>query len=98
MQDIVSGANFSNILVGDAVQLQLIFLYVLFAGIMTSIPTLASALSGGVGINGLGGMTSAMNLVSAPARMAFQALKNMKMNGPSSPNQIGGGGGNKKLG
>lgn len=77
LQKYVSSANFSNILVGDLTNLKLLFCYLLFTGVITAIPALASALSGGVGINSLGGMGTAASLMKGPAKAMMAGFKNM---------------------
>lgn len=77
LQKYVSSANFSNILVGDLTNLKLLFCYLLFTGVITAIPALASSLSGGVGINSLGGMNTAASLMKGPAKALMAGLQKM---------------------
>jgi type IV secretion system protein VirB6 len=64
LQSYVSGTSFDNILISDMTQLKLIFCYLLFTGVMVAIPSLASQLTGGVGLNSLGAIGPLMSKAS----------------------------------
>lgn len=88
LQKYVNTANFSGVLVGDLTNLKLLFCYLLFTGVITAIPTLASTLSGGVGINSLGGMNSVANMMKGPMKSLADGLKGFN----SAKNTISNGG------
>ena len=95
LQKYVSGANFDSILVTDIVQLQLIFCYLLFTGVMVAIPMLSSQLTGGVGINGLGAFGPLMSIATkGVSKLIGGAAKGMGGGG----NLISGPGRNRRLG
>ncbi len=88
LQQYVSGTDFSDVLVTDQTQLKLLFAYVVFCGVITAIPQLASSLSGGVGINGLGGMGSIAGMAGGGVKALMGALKGAAK---TSGNSIKGG-------
>ncbi|MBI6621567.1 type IV secretion system protein [Pseudomonas corrugata] len=87
LQKYVSGSDFSGVLLGDMVNVKLLFCYLLFTGVITAIPALASSLSGGVGINSLGGMSTVASLMKGPAKALLSGIKGMSRAG----NTISGG-------
>lgn len=91
LQTYVSGNAFSNILVGDLTIIKLIFCYILFTGVIINVPALTAQLTGGVSMDG----------GSRLIRSAMGAMKgrggNKSTPGGTSPNQIAGGGNNRKL-
>jgi type IV secretion system protein VirB6 len=95
LQQYISGNNFTKILVTDVTQIKLLFCYILFSGVMMAIPALASQLTGGVGISGLGAAGSMMGMMS---RGMGQLAKGLGKAAGSSGNRIAGGGSNRKLG
>jgi type IV secretion system protein VirB6 len=97
LQTYVSGTNFDDILVSDATQIKLLFSYVLFIGVMMSIPSLTSQLTGGVGISGLG---TTGGLMGGALRAMKDLSKGLKDVAKSSKNKISGlgGGSNHRLG
>lgn len=95
LQQYVSGTNFSDILVTDATQIKLLFCYILFSGVMMAIPSLASQLTGGVGISGLGAAGPMMSMMSGGIS---KLAKGLGKSAGGSGNRISGGGSNRKLG
>lgn len=95
LQQYVSGTDFSDILVTDTTQIKLLFCYILFSGVMMSIPSLASQLTGGVGISSLGAAGPMMSMMT---RGVSQLAKGLGKGGGGSGNRIAGGGSNRKLG
>lgn len=95
LQSIVSGNGFSNTLVGDTTMLKLVFCYLLFSGVIASIPALTSQLTGGMGINSLGAINPIMKGAGKGlGKGAASLFKGMK--GGGGGNSISGG--NKLLG
>lgn len=95
LQQYVSGDDFSDILVSDVTQIKLLFCYILFSGVMMAIPSLASQLTGGVGISGLGAAGPMMGMMT---RGIGQLAKGLGKAAGGSGNRIAGGGSNRKLG
>lgn len=95
LQTYVSGNNFDEILVSDVTQIKLLFCYVLFIGVMMSIPALTSQLTGGVGISGLGQTGGILSSAGKGLAGMFKGLGNLAKSGG---NKIAGGGGNRRLG
>lgn len=95
LQTYVSGNNFDEILVSDVTQIKLLFCYVLFIGVMMSIPALTSQLTGGVGISGLGQTGGILSNAGKGLAGLFKGLGNLAKSGG---NKIAGGGGNRRLG
>ena len=95
LQQYVSGTDFSDILVTDTTQIKLLFCYILFSGVMMSIPSLASQLTGGVGISSLGAAGPMMSMMT---RGVSQLAKGLGKGAGGSGNRIAGGGSNRKLG
>lgn len=95
LQKYVSGNNFDEILVSDETQIKLLFCYVLFIGVMMSIPALTSQLTGGVGISGLGQTGGILSNAGKGLAGMFKGLGNLAKSGG---NKIAGGGGNRRLG
>jgi type IV secretion system protein VirB6 len=94
LQKYVHGNNFEDILISDLTQVKLLFCYVLFIGVMMSIPALTSQLTGGVGISGLGTTGGLLGGVAKGMKGLTKGLGDLfKKTG----NQITGGG-NKLLG
>ena len=96
LQQYVSNDNFTNILVTDVTQIKLLFCYVLFSGVIMAIPALASQLTGGVGISGLGAAGGLMGMAGKGLQTLAKGLG--KGGGGGSGNRIAGGGSNRKLG
>ncbi|WP_052075407.1 type IV secretion system protein [Pseudomonas lutea] len=95
LQQYVSGNDFSKILVTDVTQIKLLFCYILFSGVMMAIPSLASQLTGGVGISGLGAAGPMMSMMT---RGVSQLAKGLGKGAGGSGNRIAGAGSNRKLG
>jgi len=95
LQQYVAGNDFSNILVSDVTQIKLLFCYILFSGVMMAIPSLASQLTGGVGISGLGAAGPMMSMMT---RGVSQLAKGLGKGAGGSGNRIAGAGSNRKLG
>ncbi|WP_420170769.1 type IV secretion system protein (plasmid) [Pseudomonas alloputida] len=99
LQTYVSGTDFSDVLVSDLTQIKLLFCYVLFTGVMMAIPSLASQLTGGVGISGLGAAGPILNAATKGMANLAKKLGNAGGGGGGSGNKIAGGGGaNRRLG
>lgn len=92
LQTYVSSPDFTDPVLGDLVILKLLFCYLVFSGVIMAIPQLSSSLSGGVGINGLGGIGAIM---SGAKGLLSKLLPNKPSS--SSSNTITGGN-NRKLG
>lgn len=93
LQSFVSGADFSGNLIGDGIALKLMFCYLIFTGVIITIGSLTSSLTGGVGISGLvpGG------LGMAASRMMGGGGRGARIPAAGGGNVIGGGG-NRNLG
>ena len=95
LQSFVSGTSFSNILVSVATNLKLIFTYLLFIFVMVAIPSLASQLTGGVGLNAQGAITPMMSVMRGVAG-AFKGAAGGAAK--AGANSIAGAGRNRRLG
>lgn len=98
LQDNITGIGFTNILLGDTVVIKLLFIYVLFSGVIVAIPGLCSQLTGGVGINSLGAIGPVASFATRGLTKALSGLGKSGGGGKGSGNQIGGMGRNRKLG
>lgn len=87
LQTYVSGTGFTNVLVGGQTILKVIFTYLLFAGVLVSVPALTQSLVGGLSANGAGAVGQA---AGATGRGLGRLLSKVpRPGGGRGPNQIG---------
>ena len=98
LQKFILGANFNGTVpMGDTTNLKLLFIYLLFTGVVAALPSLTSQLTGGVGISSMGAVSG---LGGTAARGLSKLLGGGSGNKNSSPNTISPMGNNprKRLG